>query len=118
MIQLPPMKIAQGEPFAYDFTVQGQDWTGWTGTATFKRSLKAVTGSNWWIASTSEPIATVSVTADAAGLIQIGLTAAQTAEFPALDRQGYFKKAVCEVSMTNGTDVQKYQARVLVAADA
>lgn len=106
MIQLPPMKIAQGEPFAYDFTVQGQDWTGWTGTATFKRSLKAVTGSK------------VSVTADAAGLIQIGLTAAQTAEFPALDRQGYFKQAVCEVSMTNGTDVQKYQARVLVAADA
>lgn len=116
VIQLPPMKIAQGEAWGYDFTVQGQDWTGWTGTATFKRTLKAVTGSNW--SGESEPIVTVNVTADAAGLVQIGLTEAQTADFPALDRQGYFRKAVCEVSMTNGTDTQKYQARVLVAASA
>lgn len=118
MIQLPPMKIAQGEPFGYDFTVQGQDWTGYTGTATFKRSLKSVTGSYWWLTSEQEPIVTVTVTANSAGLIQIGLTAAQTALFPALDRQGYFRQAVCEVSMTNGTDVQKFQSRVLVAADA
>ena len=118
MIQLPPMRIAQGEPYGYDFTVQGQSWTGYTGTATFKRSLKAVTRSNYWLTSEEEPIVTVAVTANSAGLIQIGLTAAQTALFPALDRQGYFRQAVCEVSMTNGTDVQKFQARVLVAADA
>jgi len=118
MIQLPPMKIAQGEPFGYDFTVSGQDWTGYTGTATFKRSLKAVPRSNYWLTSEEEPIITVTVTANSAGLIQIGLTAAQTALFPALDRQGYFRQAVCEVSMTNGSDVQKFQSRVLVAADA
>lgn len=115
MIQLPPMKIAQGEPFGYDFTVSGQNWTGYTGTATFKRTLKAVTGSNL-LTGEEEPIVTVSVTANAAGLVQIGLTAAQTALFPALDRQGYFRQAVCQVSLTNGTDVQRFQARVLVAA--
>ena len=110
------MKIAQGEPFAYDFTVQGQDWTGWTGTATFKRSVKAVTSGNLLCETDVEPIVAVDVTADAAGLIQIGLTATQTALFPALPRQGYFRQAVCEVSMTDGTDVQAFQARVLVAA--
>lgn len=114
MIQLPPMKIAQGEPFAYDFTVQGQDWTGYTGTATFKRAPQAVTRSNEWFDDTVEPILSVAVTADAAGLIQIGLTAAQTATFPALPRLGFFRQAVCEVSMTNGADVQKFQARVMV----
>lgn len=118
MIQLPPMKIAQGEPYGYDFTVQGQDWTGYTGTATFKRSLKAVTGSYWWVTAEQEPIVTVDVTADSTGLIQIGLTAAQTADFPALDRQGYFRQAVCQVTMTSGADVQTFQARVLVAAAA
>lgn len=118
MIQLPPMKIAQGEPWGYDFTVEGQDWTGYTGTATFKRSLKAVTGYRWWIDNQSEPIVTVSVVADASGLIQIALTAAQTADFPALDRQGYFRQAVCQVTMTSGADVQTFQARVLVAAAA
>lgn len=117
MIQLPPMKIAQGESYAYDFTVQGQSWTGYTGTATFKRTLKAATGVNW-LTDESEPILTVSVAADSTGLIQIGLSAAQTTTFPALDRQGYFKQAVCQVTMTNGVDVQIFQARVLVAASA
>ncbi len=118
MIQLPPMKIAQGEPYGYDFTVEGQDWTGYAGTATFKRSLKAVNGSRWWITGAEEPILTASVTADATGLIQIGLSAAETALFPALDRQGYFRQAVCQVTMTSGADVQTFQARVLVAAAA
>ena len=118
MIQLPPMKIAQGEPWGYDFTVEGQSWEGYTGTATFKRSVKAVTASNWWSDEQVEPIVTVGVVSDPAGLIQIALTPAQTALFPALDRQGYFRKAMCEVSMTDGTDVQKFQARVLVAAAA
>lgn len=118
MIQLPPMKIAKGEPYGYDFTVEGQDWTGYAGTATFKRSLKAVNGSRWWITGAEEPILTVDVTADATGVIQIGLTAAETALFPALDRQGYFRQAVCQVTMTSGADVQTFQARVLVAASA
>mgnify|MGYP003402772226 CR=1 FL=1 len=115
MIQLPPMKIAQGEPWGYDFTVEGQSWEGYTGTATFKRSVKAITGSNWYDDAV-EPIVTVDVVSDAAGLIQIALTPAQTALFPALDRQGYFRQAMCEVNMTDGADVQKFQARVMVAA--
>jgi len=116
MIQLPPMKIAQGEPYAYEFTVQGQDWTGWTGTATFKRSVKAVTSGNLLCESDVEPIVAVSVTSDAAGLIQIALTKAQTALFPALNRQGYFRQAMCQVSLVSGSDAQAFQARVLVAA--
>lgn len=116
MIQLPPMKIAQGEPFAYDFTVQGQDWTGYNGTATFKRSVKAVTSGNWWSDEQVEPIVMVTVDADAAGLIQIGLTPTQTALFPALNRQGYFRQAMCQVTMTDGADVQSFQSRVMVAA--
>lgn len=116
MIQLPPMKIAQGELFAYDFTVSGQDWTGWTGTAKFKRKPKAVTKGDPWFTGEQEPILEVSVTADATGLVQIGLSAAQTAILPALPVLGYRKTAVGEVSLTNGTDVKKYQVRVLVAA--
>lgn len=118
MIQLPPMKIAQGEPFGYDFTVEGQNWNGYIGTATFKRSLKAATGVNWWLTTQEEPIVTVSVVADATGLVQIALTKTQTADFPTLDRQGYFRQAVCQVTMTSGADVQTFQARVLVAASA
>lgn len=111
-----PMKIGQGEPYAYDFTVEGQSWTGYTGTATFKRQMKAVTKGDPWFDGQEEPFLVVSVTGNSAGLIQMGLTAAQTALFPALAVQGYRKTAVCEFSMTNGVDVQKFQTRVLVAA--
>lgn len=110
-----PVRVYQGEPGSYDFTVTGQNWTGWTGTAKFKRAPKAVTRSDYY-ASDVEPILEVPVTADAAGLIQVGWTAAQADLFPALPRLGLFRRGVCEVSMTNGTDVQKFQARVMVAA--
>lgn len=117
MIIIPvPMKIAQGEPYSYDFTVEGQSWTGYTGTAKFKRAPKAVTKGDPWFVGEEEPILEVAVTGDAAGLIQMGLTAAQTATLPALPVIGFRKTAVCEVSMTNGADVQKFQVRVLVAA--
>lgn len=116
MQQLPPMKIAQGEPFGYDATVTGQDWTGYTGTATFKARPKA----KWRLLDGNvieEPIIVVEALGNAAGLVQIGLSAAETAAFPALPRLGYFHRAVCEISMSNGADVQKYQARVSVAAE-
>jgi hypothetical protein len=117
MIIIPaPMKIAQGEPFAYDFTVSGQDWTGYAGTAKFKRRPKAVTKGDPWFAGEEEPILEVAVTADAAGLVQVGLTAAQAATLPALPVIGFRRQAVCEVSMSNGVDVKKYQIRVLTAA--
>ena len=76
------MKIAQGEPYGYDFTVEGQDWTGYAGTATFKRSPEGGQRLRWWITGAEEPILTVDVTADATGVIQIGLTSAETALFP------------------------------------
>lgn len=108
-----PVRVHQGEPGSYDFTVTGQNWTGWTGTAKFKRTPQAVTRSDYY-ASEVEPILEVDVTADAAGLIQVGWTAAQADLFPALPRLGLFRRAVCEVSMTDGVDVQKFQARVMV----
>lgn len=111
MIIDAPMTITQGEPFAYDFTVTGQDWTGWTGTATFKRKPQAVTEGE-----KVEPILTLTATGDAAGLVQIGGTAADADLFPALPRLGFNRTAVCEISMTDGTDVKKYQVRVFVAA--
>lgn len=116
MNYLPPMQIAQGEPFSYDFTVVGQDWTGYTGTATFKARPQA----KWRLVDgnpVQEPIITVDAIGDAAGLIQVGLSATETATFPALPRVGYFHRAVCEVVMSDGAgDVQRYQARVSVAS--
>jgi len=117
MIRLPAMKIAQGEPFSYEMTVVSQVWTGWTGTASFKiapKSLYRVDTSSGLISS--DPFLTVSVSADALGVVQFSLTSTETATFPALPVLGYRRQAVCEISMTNGTDVQKFQAAVLVAA--
>ncbi len=115
MIQLPSQKIAQGEPFASDITVTGQDWTGYTGTASYKTAMQA-TGRMAREGEEQEPFLRVPVTADSAGLIQYSLTAAQTATFPALPRIGYFRQAVCEIVMTNGADVQRFQAPVSVAS--
>ena len=112
-----PMKIAQGEPFNYEFTVEGQDWTGYTGTATFKRSVKAVARTDWTGVNPTEPLLEVTVDAQADGDVLLALTAAQTATLPALNRVGYFRQAVCEFNLTDGTDVQKFQCRVLVAAE-
>ncbi len=111
---LPPMKVSQGESFAYEATVTGQNWTGFTGTATFKSRPKALyriqDGE-----TVEEPIVTATVTGDASGVLTFNLTATETALFPALPRVGYFHRAVCEVSMADGADVLKYQARVSVA---
>lgn len=115
MIPIPSQKIAQGEPFSYDVTVTGQDWTGYTGTASYKTAMQARSRMTR-DGVEDEPFLSVAVEADAAGLIQYSLTAAQTATFPALPRIGYFRQAVCEISMTNGTDVQKFQAPVSVAS--
>lgn len=116
--RLPPMRISQGTPYAYDVTVQGQNWTGYTGTASFKSKPKA----QWFRAADGivrqEPFLSVTVTADAAGLIQFGLSAAQTDTFPALPRLNFMRQAVCEIAMTNAStgDVQRFQATVSVAA--
>ncbi len=114
-----PMRISQGEPFAYDVTVEGQNWTGYTGTVTFKSHPKAQwrKAIDWPFGEVQEPFLTVPATGDAAGLIQFGLSAAQTAIFPALPRLGFFRQAVCEIAMTNAStgDVQVFQTTVSVA---
>jgi hypothetical protein len=114
------MKISQGEPFAYDVTVTGQDWTGYTGTATFKAAPKAqwIRNNNWPFADAAEPFLTVEAIGDAAGLVQFGLSATDTDKFPALPRLGFFRQAVCEIAMTNAStgDVQRFQATVSVGA--
>lgn len=111
---LPPMKIAQGEPFSYSATVVGQDWTGYTGTAIFKTKPQAVAS---YIngEAVQEPILTDTVTGNSAGLLSFALTGTETAELPALPRLGYFHAGVMQITMTNGTDTKRYQARVSVA---
>lgn len=104
---LPSMKLAQGEAFAYDVTVTGQDWTGYTGTATFKAKPQA-----------TDTILTVAAIGDAAGLVQVGISAAETAQLPALPRLGWFRTCTCEIVMENATtgDVQRFQLPVSVAS--
>jgi hypothetical protein len=118
MNRLPPQRIAQGEPFAYDVTVTGQDWTGYTGTAKYKTRPKAVSRTIWPFFQEAEPILEVEAIGDIDGLVQFGLSATDTAKLPALPRLGYFKTCVCEIAMTNAStgDVKRFQANVSVAA--
>jgi hypothetical protein len=111
------MQISQGEPFAYSHTITGQDWTGYTGTVAFKSAPKAqwLRGNEWPFVDTAEPFATATVTGDAGGVLSFSLTAAQTGDFPALPRLGFYRQAVAEIEMTNGADVQIFQATVSVA---
>lgn len=102
---LPAMKISQGESFAYDMTVTGQDWTGYTGTATFKAEPQG-----------DDAILTVEATGDNAGLVQVVLTAAETAELPALPRLGWFRTCTCEIVMASPGVVRRFQMPVSVAS--
>lgn len=105
MTPLIPLRIAIGEPFAFQFTVQGQDWTGYTGTATFKDAPKD-----------EDAFVTVTATGNSAGLIQIALTADQTLSLPSLPRLGYHKQGVYQVRMTGAGDVQTFQGTFGTAA--
>ena len=112
-----PARITRGEPYAWSTTVVGQDWTGWTGTVTFRRNAvrRMLTPDYGFLDTETDPILQATVTGDAAGVLSFSLTAAQTDLFPALDRIGWFARARAEVSMTDGADVRKYQFRVSVA---
>ena len=118
MTRLPPMKIAQGEPFAYSATIVGEDFTGYTGTVKFKAAPKAqwLRNNNWPFADVQEPFLTVTATGSALGVIQFALTAEETASFPVLPRLGFYRQAVCEITMTDGSDVQIFQATVSTGA--
>lgn len=112
-----PMRITRGEPFAWTATVLGQNWTGYTGTVTFRRNRvrRMIVPDYGFLTGEADPILTVPVTGSALGVLSFNLTAAQTDLFPALNRIGWFAQAKAEISMTNGTDVQKFQTRVSVA---
>jgi hypothetical protein len=119
MIILPPIRIAQGEPFAYQARVTGQSWLGYSGQAVFrlKRRVRR-TAFNWngyGYLSQTDPIVSVAVTGDATGLMSFSLTAAQALRFPSLPRRGSFVTAQGEITMGNGADQRKYQFDVAVS---
>lgn len=117
MILLPPIKIARGEPFAYEATVQGQNWTGYVGSVVFRRNWLVLRRHADFVTmnETADPFLTIPATGTSAGLMQFSLTAAQALLFPALPRVGYFSTARFEISMASGADVQKFQGRASVA---
>ena len=106
MISLPTLKIAQGEPFAYQARVTGQSWVGYTGTAIFRPKRGSLQ---------ADPIVTIAVTGDATGLMTFSLTTAQTALFPALAGRGPQVTAQFEITMKSGADAKKYRGGVQVA---
>ncbi len=111
------MRITRGEPFSWSATVVGQDWTGYTGTITFRSNSKRrmLTPDYGFTTIEQDPILTETVTGNGSGVLSFSLTAAQTDLFPTLDRIGWFSQAKAEISMTDGTDVQKFQVRVSTA---
>lgn len=117
MIYLPPAKITQGEPFAYSATLQGQSWTGYTGSVIFKRNYPVLRKySDYGLTlEGNDPFLTVTVTGNSGGLMQFSLTIAQTLLFPALPRPRFFATARGQITMTNGSDAQKFQLPISVA---
>jgi hypothetical protein len=112
-----PMRITRGEPFSWTATVVGQDFSTYTGTITFRsnRKRRMLTPDYGFTTIDQDPILTEAVTGDAVGVLSFSLTAAQTDLFPTLDRIGWYANAKAEISMTDGSDVQKYQIRVSTA---
>ncbi len=98
MTPLSPIRIAIGEPFAFSFTVTGQDWTGYTGSVLFKRRP-----------ADEDALLEVAATGASNGVVTFALTAADTLNLPALDRRGFYAQGVYQVRLTNGSDVQTYQ---------
>ena len=103
MDYLPAIKVTQGEPFASSFTLQGQDWTGYTGTVAYKTMPQG------------ELILETTCSGDALGEVTFNLTAAQTALFPAYPKLRFMKVGVYEVRMTNGTNAFTFQKDLMVA---
>lgn len=103
MILLPAIKITQGEAFSSTFTVTGQDWTGYTGEAVYKKAPQG------------DEILTSTATGDSSGVVTFELTADETALFPAFEVIGYRKVGVYQIRLT-GSDVQTFQGDLLVAS--
>ena len=103
MDYLPAIKVTQGEPFGSSFTLQGQDWTGYTGTVTYKTMPQG------------ELILETACSGDALGEVPFAVTALQSAEFPALARLRFLKVGVYQIRMSNGVDARTFQGDLLVA---
>ncbi len=106
MNRLPAIKVVQGEPFASSFTLTGQDWTGYTGTVSYKKAPQG------------EEILETDATGDALGEVTFDLTAAETDAFPAFPVIGYRKVGVYQIRMTQASpeDVQTFQGDLHVAS--
>lgn len=102
MDYLPAIKVTQGEAFSSSFTLEGQDWTGYTGAVTYKTAPQG------------DLILETTCSGDALGEVTFSLTAAQTAEFPALAVVGFRRVGVYQVRMT-GADVFTFQGNLFVA---
>lgn len=101
---LPPFDVTQGEPAAFQFTVQGRDWTGYTGAVIIKASRRD-----------RDALLTLEPTLGADGSVTVALTAEQTALLPALPRAGRFVKAVMQVRVTGAT-TETFQGNLSVSA--
>jgi hypothetical protein len=104
--RLPAIKLTQGEVFTSTFTVVGQDWTGYTGEVVYKKSPQG------------EAIFNDTATGNASGVVSFGMTAEETALFPAFPVLGYRKVGVYQVTMTRFSprDVRRYQGDLHVAS--
>ncbi len=100
---LPAIKVTQGEAFSSSFTLQGQDWTGFTGAVTYKQAPQGT------------EILETTCSGDALGEVTFSLTAAETAEFPAQAKVGFRKVGLYQVRMTNGADTFTFQGDLMLA---
>ncbi len=116
---LPSLRITRGEPFAYDVTVTNQSWVGYSGSMVF-RPQPIVRRSNYRSDKdyfTEPPLLIVDAVGDSSGLIQVSLTAEQTALLPSVPKIGFFPTAVFEIYMTRATpaDTKRFQGYVNTA---
>jgi hypothetical protein len=117
MQELPTMQVTQGSPIDDEFTLRGQDLTGWTGEVRFLRRYTSVRRGYDFTGEGVDPIATVtpSLTVTGGNTV-VATTVADTAGFPVLERVGFFVTARAEYRLTGPSgEVQLFQRPVAVA---
>jgi hypothetical protein len=117
------LQVTQGAPIDDEFTLQAQDLTGWTGIATFKamrisepyrRDYDHV-----WLDAEKRTIATVTPGLTIGGGNTVVRTElADTSEFPALPRVGFFVTAFAEIVLTGPTGLKLVFQRPVAVAGA
>lgn len=104
MIELPAFRLTQGQAAEYEFTWTGSNLTGHAGPVTIKDKA----GEELWTG-------TASLTSG--GVVSFPLTAAETAEFPALDKPGYFVTGRFQVKITGATYNETFTGPLAVAGE-